>query len=107
MAGRYFLTAERFDAAEACRIGLVHEAVAPEALDARIAAITEALRQGGPHAQHAAKNLIRSVGQRPVDDALIEHTAEVIGHLRATPEAREGVGAFLDKRPPGWLGGET
>jgi methylglutaconyl-CoA hydratase len=103
MASRYFLTAERFDAQEAHRIGMVHEVVAPEALDARIAAITDSLLTGGPKAQGVAKRLIRDVAGRSIDDAVIEYTAQCIGNLRATPEARDGVGAFLDKRKPDWL----
>jgi methylglutaconyl-CoA hydratase len=54
-------------------------------------------------AQNAAKDLIRTVAHRPVDDAVIEDTAQRIANLRATPEARDGIGAFLEKRKPGWL----
>jgi methylglutaconyl-CoA hydratase len=103
MANRYFLTAERFDAVEAHRIGMVHEVCAPEALDDRLDEIVGALLAGGPMAQNAAKNLIRAVVHRPVDDAVIEDTAQRIANLRATPEARDGIGAFLEKRKPGWL----
>jgi methylglutaconyl-CoA hydratase len=103
MANRYFLTAERFDAVEAHRIGMVHEVCAPEALDDRLDEIVGALLAGGPMAQNAAKDLIRAVVHRPVDDAVIEDTAQRIANLRATPEARDGIGAFLEKRKPGWL----
>jgi methylglutaconyl-CoA hydratase len=105
MAGRYFLTAERFDAREAQRIGMVHEVVEPDSLDARIRTIVDSLLMGGPKAQAAAKALIRGVAKRPLDDAVIDYTAQCIGSLRTTPEAREGIAAFLDKRAPGWLGG--
>ncbi len=102
MASRYFLTAERFDAHEARRIGMVHEVCAPEALDERVRAVTQSLLAGGPSAQAAAKLLLRTITHRTIDDALIEDTARCIAELRATPEAKEGVGAFLDKRDPAW-----
>jgi methylglutaconyl-CoA hydratase len=103
MAGRYFQTAERFDAGEACRIGMVHEVCAPEALDERVRVVTSSLRTGGPKAQAEAKDLIRGIANRPIDDTVIEETARCIANIRATPEAREGIGAFLDKRQPRWL----
>ena len=103
-ATRYFQSAERIDAVRAREIGLVHEAVDPEQLDARVREIVAALLQGGPLAQAAAKNLIRSVNNQPINDILIEETAHRIAHLRATPEAQEGIAAFLDKRQPNWIG---
>ena len=102
-AYRYFLTAERFDANEAQRIGMVHQVCAPDAIDARVHAVASSLLVGGPKAQAAAKELIRSLTHRTVDDAVIEETAQCIAQLRATPEAREGIGAFLEKRQPNWL----
>ena len=68
--------------------------------------IVDALLVGGPLAQAAATDLIRAVANRPVDDALIEDTARRIAQLRATPEAREGLDAFLGKRAAAWLSGE-
>jgi methylglutaconyl-CoA hydratase len=102
-ATRYFQSAERIDAARAREIGLVHETVAPEQLDAKIGEITSALLAGGPCAQTAAKELIRAVAHQPVNHTLVEDTAHRIAHLRATAEAREGIGAFLGKRAPAWL----
>jgi methylglutaconyl-CoA hydratase len=102
MASRYFLTAERFDAHEARRIGMVHDVCAPEALDERVHALTGSLLAGGPNAQTAAKTLLRTIAHRKIDDAVIEETARCIAELRATPEAKEGVGAFLEKRDPAW-----
>jgi len=103
-AYRYFQSAERIDAARAREIGLVHEAVEPEQLDARIQEIVAALLAGGPCAQAAAKDLIRAVNNQPINDTVVEDTAHRIAHLRATPEAREGISAFLDKRSPNWMG---
>ncbi|MCB1963726.1 MAG: enoyl-CoA hydratase/isomerase family protein [Rhodocyclaceae bacterium] len=102
-AHRYFLTAERIDAGRAAALGLVHELVEDEAaLDAAVAALVGAILQGGPLAQAAAKDLIRAVAHRPVSDALRDDTARRIAAQRATAEAKEGLCAFLDKRPPGW-----
>jgi methylglutaconyl-CoA hydratase len=102
-AHRWFLTAERFDAAEAQRIGLLHEVEAADALDARIDAIAAALCAGGPHAVRACKQLVLAVAGREVDEALVGHTVEVIADIRASEEGREGVQAFLQKRRPDWL----
>jgi len=103
-AYRYFQSGERIDATRAREIGLVHETVEPDQLDARLREVVAALLLGGPCAQAAAKDLIRAVNNQPINDHVIEDTAHRIAHLRATPEAREGIGAFLEKRQPGWLG---
>ena len=101
-AYRYFQSAERIDAVHAVEIGIAHQAVADDALDDTVLAQVDALLAGGPLAQAAAKDLIRAVVHRPVDEALLADTADRIAGLRATPEAREGLAAFLDKRRPGW-----
>jgi len=103
-AYRYFQSAERIDAVRAREIGLVHETVEPEMLDTKVQEIVDSLLQGGPLAQAAAKDLIRVVNGQPVNETLVDETAHRIAHLRATPEAREGIGAFLDKRSPAWIG---
>jgi methylglutaconyl-CoA hydratase len=102
-ARRYLLTAERFNALEAHRIGFVHEVVVPEALDASVAALAKALSTNGPHAVRAAKKLVREVAGRPVTDALLADTANRIAQIRAADEGREGIAAFLEKRKPTWL----
>jgi methylglutaconyl-CoA hydratase len=103
-ARRYFLTAERFDAAEAWRIGLVHELVGdPESLDDRIGEIVDAMLACSPSAQREAKDLIRAVASRPVTSELIQDTAERIAKIRSSPEGREGVAAFLEKRRASWV----
>lgn len=104
-AYRYFQTAERIPAARAREIGLVHEVAEPEQLDAALQAVVDALLAGGPKAQAASKALIRAVANRPVGAELIEDTARRIAELRATPEAKEGLSAFLDKRAPAWKQG--
>lgn len=101
-ARRYFLTAERLSAAEAFRIGLVHDLVPPERLDERVIEIYARVHECGPTAQAAAKDLIRAVAHRQVRDDLITDTARRIADQRASDEGREGVGAFLAKRKPGW-----
>ncbi|MBB6134460.1 methylglutaconyl-CoA hydratase [Massilia aurea] len=102
-ARRYFLTAERFDAAEAQRIGVAHAVVAPEALDATVAGIVKALVNNSPHAVRQAKTLVREIVGQPVDDALLRDTAGRIAAIRASTEGREGVASFLEKRKPTWI----
>jgi methylglutaconyl-CoA hydratase len=104
MARRYFLTAEVFDAAEAQRIGLLTAVSASEELDAEIDKILKHLLQGGPQALAKIKDLIRTVASGPVDDTLIADTACRIAEIRGSPEGREGVASFLEKRKPSWQG---
>jgi len=94
-ARRYFLTAERFEAAEAYRLGLVHDIVPLSLLDERIDALLDALLLAGPRAQGESKALVRAIAGKPIDDALIADTAARIARVRASPEGREGVAAFL------------
>ena len=104
-ARRYFLTGERFDADEACRIGLVHEVVEDAAaLDAAGERIVERLFAAPPGALAAAKDLIAAVAGRPIDADVIEDTARRIAERRTHAEAREGIAAFLEKRKPDWHG---
>jgi methylglutaconyl-CoA hydratase len=100
---RYFLTAERFSAAEAHRIGLVHEVVAADALDAKVAELTSALVSASPNAVRACKRLVQDVAEREIDDALVEHTVAGIADIRSSAEGKEGVQSFLQKRKPSWL----
>ena len=100
---RIFQSAERIDAARALAMGLVGEVVPAAELDAAIARLTEQLVSCAPDAQKAAKDLIAAVDGRPIDDAVSEETAQRIARRRATDEARDGIAAFLDKRPPAWL----
>jgi methylglutaconyl-CoA hydratase len=102
-ARRYFLTAERFTATEAFRIGLVHAVVPEPELDARINEMLGDLLVAGPVAQLECKALIRGVAHRPIDADVIAGTAEHIAAVRASPEGKEGVAAFLGKRLPKWV----
>lgn len=103
-ARRYMLTGERFEAADAYRLGLVHD-LAPSVneLDDRVNEVLGALLQAGPHAQAAAKALVRAVAHRPIDERVIADTAERIATIRASDEGREGLAAFLTKRAPAWV----
>ncbi len=104
-AHRYFLTAERFSAEEAHRIGFVHELVDADQLDAKVGELAQALVGASPAAVRACKRLVQDVAERPIDDALIAVTVQGIADIRASEEGREGVASFLQKRKPAWLAG--
>lgn len=101
-ANRYFLTAERFDAATAFRLGLVHDVAPLAELPQRAEALCLALCDNGPGAVQASKRLVRDFAGQDIDAALIADTVERIAAVRSTDEAREGVSAFLEKREPSW-----
>jgi methylglutaconyl-CoA hydratase len=103
-ASRYMLTGEAFDAATALRLGLVSETCADDELEARAAALVDELLVGGPAAQRAAKDLVRSVAGASLSPALIEDTCARIAHIRVSEEGQEGLSAFLEKRAPAWRG---
>ena len=102
-AQRYFLTAERFSAAEARRIGMVHEVVSADQLDAKVAELTQALISASPNAVRSCKMLVNEVAGRDIDAALIAKTVEGIADIRSSTEGKEGVQSFLQKRKPSWL----
>ena len=106
-ARRWFLTAERFDATVAYRLGLAHEICADADLDRRVGEIVAALLQGGPAAQTASKRLIGDVAGRPIDEALRGDVARRLAETRAGAEAQEGLAAFLDRRDPSWRVGRA
>jgi methylglutaconyl-CoA hydratase len=98
-----FPTGERFTAERARQIGLVHEVVADvEAMDGRIEAILAELRSAGPTALRAAKALVRELRSLSPADAR-SHTVRHIAQQRASGEGQEGLSAFLERRPPGWV----
>ena len=102
-ARRYFITAERFSAAQAQAMGFVHEVCGAEAIDAKVDEIVATLVANGPMAVRACKQLVQDVAGRPINDELRAETARRIADIRATDEGREGVQSFLNKRPPAWL----
>ena len=102
-AHRYFLTAERFDAQEAHRIGLVHAVTSADALDAKVAEITQALVNASPAAVKACKQLVQDVAGCEISPKLIARTVQGIADIRSSEEGKEGVQSFLQKRKPSWL----
>ena len=102
-AHRYFLTAERFDAVEAHRLGFVHAVVSAEQLDATVNELTQALVSASPQAVQKCKTLLHDVVGQDIDATLIAATVEGIASIRASAEGREGVQSFLQKRKPAWL----
>jgi methylglutaconyl-CoA hydratase len=101
-ARRYFLSAERFGAAEARRLGLVHEVVPAAELDPAIEKLAAAVLEGASGAQARSKRLIAEVADRPIGDSVIDITVRAIAEARASDEAREGLAAFFEKRKPRW-----
>jgi methylglutaconyl-CoA hydratase len=102
-ARRYFLTGERFTAAEAHQLGLVHQVVPLDSLPRFAEQMIASLLEGGPRAQFEAKKLVADVAGKPIDAALMDETARRIALIRAGDEGREGVAAFLEKRRPNWI----
>ncbi|MBC7607960.1 MAG: enoyl-CoA hydratase/isomerase family protein [Polaromonas sp.] len=102
-AHRYFLTAERFDAHEALRIGFVHEVVALDALDTKVAELCQAFLNAGPEAVKLCKKLVQDVAGQHITPELVEMTVASIASVRVSPEGREGLQSFLQKRKPGWI----
>ncbi|WP_229792301.1 enoyl-CoA hydratase-related protein [Cognatilysobacter bugurensis] len=101
-ARRWFATAEIFGADVAHRLGLLHEVVAEEDLDATVQRQVDLLLKAGPHAAAQAKALVRRVAQTTDRDTLDADNAALIARLRVSEEGQEGLGAFLDKRKPRW-----
>ena len=100
---RYFVTAERFSAAEAHRLGLVHELVAADALDAKVDELLAALTANGPAAVRACKKLVQDVAHAPITPSLRDDTARRIADIRASDEGKAGVQSFLNKSKAPWL----
>ena len=100
---RYFVTAERFSAAQAAAMGVVHEVCTADALDAKVDEIVAALVANGPRATRACKQLVQDVAGMPITPELRIETARRIADIRASDEGREGVQSFLNKRKPSWL----
>ena len=101
-ARRWFITAERFSAAQAQAMGFVHACVPGEQLDAAVQALVDALVANGPAAVKACKRLVQDVAGRELTPTLRAETARRIADIRASDEGREGVQAFLQRREPAW-----
>jgi methylglutaconyl-CoA hydratase len=98
------LTAERFSAAEAYRIGLIHEMVVDEeGLDEALGEVIDAILKNGPNALRECKELISAVAWKPLTPEVVEDTAQRITRVRASGEGREGMSSFLEKRKPNWI----
>jgi methylglutaconyl-CoA hydratase len=102
-AQRYWLTAERFSATEAHRMGLVTEVATAGTLDAKLDGLCKALCLASPNAVRATKKLIDAVVEKPISNELIAHTVKEIATIRSSPEGKEGVQSFLQKRLPNWI----
>ena len=102
LARRYFLTGEKIDAGEAYRLRLLSDVASPEELDGTINAILGQIVAGGRAAHARIKDLIRAVSGGAPDDDMIADTARRIAEIRVSPEGREGIAAFLEKRKPSW-----
>lgn len=103
MARRYMLSGEEFDAAEAYRIALVHDVVEDGELDAAVRRLLTNLHTSGPQAIPAAKKLIADVARAPLNKETVAETARRMANIRSTPEAQEGLSAFLEKRKAKWV----
>lgn len=100
---RYFLTAERITAPVALQLGLAHEVVPADALDTTVELLLSALSKASPNAVTQAKRLVRDIAGAALSDALVAETVTRVASIRASAEGREGMQAFLEKRPPSWL----
>jgi methylglutaconyl-CoA hydratase len=101
-ARRYFITAERFSAAQAQTMGLLHEVVAAAVLDAKVDELVAALVANGPAAVKACKQLVKDVAGKNIDTALVADTVRRIANIRASDEGRAGVQAYLNKTDAPW-----
>ncbi len=104
-ARRWFVTAERFSAAQGQAMGFVHEVCAADALDAKVDELVAALCANGPMAVRACKRLVQDLAGLPITEDLRGDTARRIADIRASDEGKEGVQSFLNKRRPGWVEG--
>lgn len=101
-ARRYFVTGERFGAAQALRLGLLSEVVPEAELDSALGGLVEAVLGNGPEAVRAAKDLVNCIAGQDITDALVEDTCARIAHIRVSRQGQEGLSAFLEKRSPSW-----
>jgi methylglutaconyl-CoA hydratase len=103
LARRYFLTGEMIESGDAYRLRLLSDVAVKEELDGAINGVLGQLVIGGPGAHRHIKDLVRAVSAGPIDDAMVADTAKRIAAIRVSPEGKEGIGAFLEKRKPAWV----
>jgi methylglutaconyl-CoA hydratase len=101
-AARYMLTGEKFTASQARTLGLVHEVTLMDGLDREVERLAHHLLAASPAALAATKRLLADVVEAPMDDVLLAATAKCIADARVSPEGREGIAAFLEKKAPSW-----
>ena len=101
-ASEAFLRGNRFSASEAARMGLINAAVPANEIDSAVQEVVSDIKAGGPEAIAAAKQLILRVPQMQLDEAF-NWTSELSSNLFRSEEAKEGMKAYLDKRPPSWM----
>lgn len=101
-ARRYFQTAEVIHSDRALELGLIHDRVTDDELEARAEELVTTLLRNGPEAMAAGKKLVTEVSGGAISDKMIQYTAEVIARLRTGDEGQEGLAAFFDKRTPDW-----
>lgn len=99
----YFLTADKFDANEAYRLNLINRVYPLASLEIEGRALAERLLINSPQALCTTKKLIRAVAKQPITTALTSMTAKHLAELRRTPEAQEGLKAFMEKRKARWM----
>lgn len=105
-ARRYFLTAEKFNAVKAAELGMIHEVVeSADDFNTAVAPILKSILCNAPKAVGRTKELVRHVARAQLDEAILDHTAELIAELRVAEEGQEGLAAFLEKRKPNWIKG--
>ncbi|MDF0607185.1 enoyl-CoA hydratase-related protein [Neisseriaceae bacterium TC5R-5] len=102
-ARRYFISAERLNAGKAKRLGLIHQVVESDELDASTEQLIKHLLINSPAAMVAAKQLIAEIGARGVNTAVSEHCIERIVDIRLSAEGQEGIRAMIEQRKPGWM----
>ena len=102
MANRYMITGEEFDSAEAYRIGFIHDICEEEDLIGKVGQMLGQLYTSGPKAVVAVKELIPLSEHASIGPEIVEETSRRIAEIRATPEAQEGLSAFLEKRKTAW-----
>jgi len=101
-ARRYFLSTERFNAAKAKRLGLLHQDVPASQLDSAVGLLMQQLLLNGPQAMVATKRMIKLLEHRLIDSELINRLMEETAQTRTSPEGREGTAAFIEHRKPSW-----